>query len=81
MNILAMLPEAERARACLDDAALAAAMVDPKCGIEAFHVRGDPDHLVRAPEGRDPSRRFLPLPRRVASRSDGAPRLQQALPG
>ena len=49
MRILALLPEAHGARACLD-AALAAASVDPDASLEAFHVQVDPSKMVRAPE-------------------------------
>ena len=49
LRILALLPEAHGARACLD-AALAAACVEPGARVEAFHVKVDPAHLVRAPE-------------------------------
>lgn len=49
MRILALLPEVQGARACLN-AARAAASVEPDATVEAFHVRVDPDQLVRAPE-------------------------------
>ena len=47
--IVALLPEAHGARACLD-AALAAAAVTPDATVEAFHVKVDPARLLRAPE-------------------------------
>ena len=49
LRILALLPEAHGACACLD-AALAAACVEPDARVEAFHVKVDPAHLLRAPE-------------------------------
>ena len=49
MRILALLPEAHGARACLE-AALAAASVEDDAVVEAFHVRVDPSKLLRAPE-------------------------------
>ena len=49
LRILALLPEAHGARACLE-AALAAASVEPGATVEAFHVKVDPAHLFRAPE-------------------------------
>ena len=49
MRILALLPEAHGARACLN-AALAAASVEADATVEAFHVKVDPSKLVRAPE-------------------------------
>jgi nucleotide-binding universal stress UspA family protein len=49
MRILAVLPQAHGARACLD-AALAASLVDAASRIEAFHVKVDPRHLTSSPE-------------------------------
>jgi nucleotide-binding universal stress UspA family protein len=49
MRILAILAEAQSARACLEGA-WAAAQVEPTAVIEALHVKVDPDKIVEAPE-------------------------------
>lgn len=49
LKILAILPEARTARACLEGA-LSAASIEPDARIEAFHVNVDPDKLKASPE-------------------------------